>query len=183
MQLNQIAIAKLSELKEFAAQHNLSIEGDRRCRETWENAVSVYLKAKDAAVKTAQQVKRIATSDKAKRVYRWSWTTIVSLKNALIFAGLAAIVLGMLARDAWEAYHAWTERFIAECQAEELMIDEPDTIVRRISARVWSDVRNWGRLQRDRALHQLQVEAIQPAMKLRDDWVTRMQRVKAAIVA
>lgn len=109
-----IKSASIAQLREFATNNQIVVEGDRRFRETFEKAIALFLSAKDAVAELVQEtiagavecVQEVATYDNAVIAANfanvWSRRTTRFFAEFLWSAFLITIALVMLAIDVWQ---------------------------------------------------------------------------------
>jgi hypothetical protein len=105
-----IKTASFAQLKQFASENNLIIEGDKRLRATWEKAVELFQSTKEAAVELAQEtiegaaqcVREVATYDNAvvaaNAFYTWTCKTLRFIGSVFLVT-VALICIGI---DLWQ---------------------------------------------------------------------------------
>ena len=135
--VQSIATAKLSEVRQFCADNNIVPTGDKRLLQTWRDAATAWFNAavevatsepvkeavatvKEASIEVTKKVWSIVSSDKAKHLYFM----------ALVYTCVALpLVWRMVAAG---ARYAWSKRYVSSLirhsrQIKTLRFFEPDS--------------------------------------------------------
>lgn len=171
----------LTQLKAAAAKYALQVDGDKRLRSTWENAIESageFIAAqvdavKDAAIELAQET---LTYDNA--VIAANTVNVITRKSlkftlkAMWSILLITIALGMSAADTWHQFKEWLE-------GQDLTLSQPVAIVRLVAAKsrkrvnrfavhCYDRLQDWIETQTVKACYAIDENAIQPATEFRD---------------
>jgi len=167
----------LAQLKATADKYALQVDGDKRLRSTWENAIESageFIAAqvdavKDAAIETFTYDNAVIAANTLNAVTRG---VVKFTLKAFIVSCLLAIALGMSAADTWHQFKEWLE-------GQDLTPSQPVAVIKLITSKVrkrinrfsvhcYDRLQDWIEAQTIKAWYAVDENAIQPAQEFRD---------------
>jgi len=167
----------LAQLKATAAKYALQVDGDKRLRSTWENAIesaAEFIAAqvdaiKDAAIETFTYDNAVIAANTLNVITR---KVVKFTLKAFVVSCLLAIALGMSATETWYQFKEWLG-------GQDLTISQPVAVVKLIASKVCNRVnrfavhcydrlQDWLETQTIKAWYAVDENAIQPAQEFRD---------------